>query len=129
MRKLIFFLLILLSISSACESINTQADNLLSKEEMVPILRDMMLLEATYNTRLIRLDDKEERMERFSFEILDKYNVTKEDFDASYEYYVSNSEEFEGVLELVFEELSKMETEAAGLNEKEIQNDSTLIQE
>ena len=79
-----------------------------------------MLLEATYNTQLVREKDKTERMRKYSQEVFEHHNVTQEEFDVSYEYYIKNPEEFEAMLELVFEELNKMETEAAKYNEMKV---------
>ena len=113
----------------SCQLEKDSSSELIEKEEMVLLLKDMMLLEATYNTRLIKLTDKKERMIQYSDEILEKHAVSKESFDDSYEYYLDHSEEFEEILELVFEELNKMETEAHKYNAKELNKDTTLISE
>ena len=68
-------------------------------------------------------------MLKYSKEIFDKHQVTEERFDRSYDYYINNSEEFELVLELVFEELNKMETQSAGTTEIIEGADSTLTSE
>ena len=94
---------------------------------MVQVIKDLMLLEATYNTQLIRVKDKNERMVKYTEEIFNKHNISEEDFDSSYDYYIKNPSEFEAMLELVFEELNKMETEAAKYNEKKVEGDSTLV--
>jgi len=93
------------------------------------ILKDMVLLEATFNTRLIRFDDRNVRMAHYNVEILSKHGISKEKFDRSFEYYSSDSDEFESILELVFEELNKLETEASKYNEIQVKSDSTLISE
>jgi hypothetical protein len=104
-------------------------EDVLPPEKMALILNDFMLLEATYNTKLIRVDNKDELMLRYSNEIFDHYEISKEKFDLSYEYYTQHTEEFEAVLELVFEELNKMETEStSGLGSRVI-SDSTLVSE
>ena len=129
----IFIFLIILSIGFSCNNKNKKPDTLIQKNEMSLILTDLTMLEATYNTRLIRVSDKTERMLKYSEEVLDRHNVSKENFDVSYEYYMDNPEEFEMIMELVFEELNKLETEASKYNEKELEtkleNDSTKVAE
>jgi len=129
----IFIFLIIISIGFSCNNQNKKPDMLIQQTEMSLILTDLTLLEATYNTRLIRIADKTERMLKYSEEILDRHNVSKENFDISYEYYMDHPEEFEVIMELVFEELNKLETEASKYNEVEIETeqktDSTIVVE
>lgn len=127
MNRLIFIFFISISLLSACENSIKKPDNLIPEEEMALILADVMLLEATYNTKLIRVENKNELMRKFSAEILANHDVTKEAFDASYEYYVEEPEDFENILELVFEELNKMETESSDFNDKKEPTDSILV--
>ena len=123
------FLIILISLSLVgCKSEEEEYQAVMPEEQMVQIMKDFMLLEATFNTRLIRMSDKDERMESYSEEILEKHGVSKEDFDASYEYYVYHPVEFESMMQLVFEELNKMETEAAKYRKRPLQ-DSTEVEE
>jgi hypothetical protein len=126
MKNSISILLISIALFS-CKSGTDKPDNLIEEKEMVMILTDMTLLEATYNTRLIRVSDKKELMIKYSEEILRKHQVSKERFDLSYEYYIDEPEKFEAILELIFEELNKLETEASKYNEMDIENDSTKV--
>lgn len=123
MRKGIIIFLLISFFGIACESNKNKPENLIQKKEMALILTDLMLLEATYNTRLIRVPDKRDRMVKYSKEIVDHHMVSKESFDASYEYYMDHPEDFEAILELVFEELNKLETEASEYNEVELEED------
>ena len=66
-------------------------------------------------------------MLKYSDEILKHHNVSRESFDYSYEYYINHPEEFEATFELVFEELSKLETESLKFQQKALENDSTLV--
>ena len=127
LTKVLFLILCLIQVS--CQLDQEKPSDLIEKDQMVLLLKDMMLLEATYNTRLIKLNDKKEKMIQYSDEILEKHAVSKKSFDDSYEYYLDHSTEFEDILELVFEELNKMETEAHKYNAKEVNKDSTLVSE
>ena len=129
MRSLSFILIIFTLLTSACSGSNDKPKDLIPKEKMSLILRDMVVLEATFNTRLIRLTDKDERMIRYNDEILNQHQVSKQAFDDSYEYYLDHEEDFEAIMELVFEELNKMETEASKYNELSQETDSTLVSE
>lgn len=127
MNKIFFVFLISLSFFYACEIGNEEPKDLIPKEKMSLILKDFMLLEATYNTKLIRVENKNELMHTFSDEILANYGVSKEAFDNSYEYYVGNEHDFEDIIELVFEELNKMETKSSNFNDEKSPTDSTLV--
>ena len=121
-----FIILLLLLIGFSCSNGDKNKDLLIPKEKMALILTDLMLLEATYNSQLIRLNDNVERMLKYSDEILKHHDVSKEAFDYSYEYYMDDTEEFEATFELVFEELNKLETESLKF-QKALKNDSTLV--
>jgi hypothetical protein len=129
MKKIFIVFFISLSFLSACDIGDSEPGNLIPKKKMALILKDFMLLEATYNTRLIRVENKDELMHTFSDEILANYGVSKKDFDDSYEYYVGNSQDFEEIIELVFEELNKMETKSSNFNDTKVPKDSILISE
>ena len=129
MRSFSFLLISLLLLASSCSESKDKPKDLIQKEKMSLILKDMVLLEATFNTRLIRLEDKDERMIKYNEEILNKHQVSKQAFDDSYEYYLDHKEDFEDIMELVFEELNKMETEASKYNEVIQKTDSTFVSE
>jgi hypothetical protein len=129
MRSLYLILITFILFAPACDGSKDKPKDLIPKEKMSLILTDMVLLEATYNTRLIRLTDKDERMVDYNEEILDQHQVSKEAFDDSYDYYLAHEEDFEAIMELVFEELNKMETEALKYNEVSQKTDSTLVSE
>ncbi len=126
MKQSALVILLFILIGTSCSNGNKVQENLIPNEKMALILADFMLLEATYNMQLVRLDDKDERMIKYSDEILKHYNVSRESFDYSYEYYINHPEEFEATFELVFEELSKLETESFKFQQKALENDSTL---
>jgi len=127
MKQSILILLLFILVGTSCSNENKLEEKLIPKEKMALILTDLMLLEATYNMQLVRLEDKDERMLKYSDEILDHHNVSRESFDYSYDYYMAHSEEFEATFELVFEELSKLETESLKFQQKALENDSTLV--
>lgn len=127
MKQHTLIILLFILIGPSCSNENKGEEKLIPKEKMALILTDFMLLEATYNMQLVRLEDKDERMLEYSNEILNHHNVSRETFDFSYEYYMNHSEEFEATFELVFEELSKLETESLKFQQRALENDSTLV--
>lgn len=129
MSKKYLVLIILSIVIVSCNNTNDPPKNLIPHDKMALIITDLTLLEATYNTKLIRIDNKKELMQKYSNEIFEKHQVTEDTFDKSYDYYINNSEEFELILELVFEELNKMETQSAGTTEVIEGVDSTITSE
>ena len=127
MKLSALIILFFIFMGTSCSNRNKAEEMLIPKEKMALVITDFMLLEATYNMQLIRLDDKDERMIKYSDEILKHHDISRESFDYSYEYYMDHSSEFEATLELVFEELNKLETESLKFQQKALENDSTLV--
>ena len=78
---------------------------------MVLILIDIQVLEATYNTRLIYEEDRNEKMDRYYQEIFENHQTNIDLFNESYTYYQENSEILEAIYEEVLEKLETMQTE------------------
>jgi hypothetical protein len=108
-RFAIFSFLVFFSVS--CEIQEETPDNILSEEKMASILVDTQLLEATYNSRLLNLLDRKERMTRYYNEIFEHHGVTEESFNESYTYYEEHPEKLDLIYEMVFEDLERLLTE------------------
>ena len=78
---------------------------------MIPILVDIQILESTYNTRLIHVEDRHEKMERYYQEIFEKHHTTIDLFNESYTYYEENPEQLEVIYDQVLEDLEVLQTE------------------
>ncbi|RLD25110.1 MAG: hypothetical protein DRI54_05415 [Bacteroidetes bacterium] len=104
------FLAFLLLIQLSCDQNERRPENIISEDSMVPILVDIQILEATYNNRLIHVEDRNERMERYYKEIFEKHQTSSDLFNESYSYYEEHPAILQAIYEVVLEKLEAMET-------------------
>jgi hypothetical protein len=93
----------------ACSSESEPPENLISQDKMVDVLVDLQLLEATYNIKLVLLDNRSERMNRYTLEVFNHHQITQAMFDSSYAYYEKDPEALINIYEHVFEKLEALE--------------------
>ena len=101
----------LLLIQLSCDNSKERPESIIAEENMVAILIDIQILEATYNTRLIHLEDRNERMDRYYQEVFENHQTNIDLFNESYTYYQENPEILEAIYEEVLEKLEAMQTE------------------
>ena len=88
--------------------------NIISKEEMVPLIVDMQLIEGANSTKFFQGDTGRTNYALMYNTIFEKHNVEKRQFDSSMSYYTLHSVEMEAIYDQVIEELMKIEaTETA----------------
>jgi hypothetical protein len=113
MKNALFLLLVLLL--SACNG-NTAADspeNVLPKEKMAEVMVDIQLMEAslnlsTYNPQKV---GKQGSIVSLNLDVLKKHNISKQQYDQSFEYYCKNPLELGEVYQLVLNRLSQLQAE------------------
>ncbi|SNR55903.1 protein of unknown function [Maribacter sedimenticola] len=96
MKKYLGIVLLMLVFVSCAESLIEKPDNLIPKEKMVLILKDMAIVNAAKGTNLGKLKDNGIEPTEFIFE---KYEIDSAQFVDSDRYYAS--------LPLVYESLYK----------------------
>lgn len=97
-------------------------ENLVKEKQMIDMIVDIHLAEATYNTRRYA-DDllKNSSSANFYYSVLDKYNVPDTIFEKSYIYYASNPKKFEKMYGEVMNRLNEMEQIYSGRNNEELE--------
>lgn len=124
MKKLSVILFILLfTIISCDEPVVPKPENLIKKNQMIEILVDIHLAEATYNK--VRYDStmKDMTSAHFYYSILEKYQVPDSVFEQSFVFYASVPKDFEKMYREVMNELSRIEQEYSGRKEELLQFD------
>ena len=112
MKKIIPFLIIL--IFAACSSDDQKViipENILSKEKMATVMVDVHLLEAALNIRTFSRDQVAMNTINPNSNILKKNNITKKQYDDSFEFYSKHPLLFSEVYQLVLNNLSKLQAE------------------
>lgn len=121
-----FYILIFLMIwlLSACDKpVIPKPENLIHEKQMIEMLVDIHLAEATFST--FRYDSimKNNSSVNFYYSVLDKYNVADSVFEKSYVYYASVPKNFEKMYRKVMSTLSEKELELSGRKNEELQFD------
>lgn len=112
MKKLIPFFLIFFLYS--CKGIDDKVsipDTILSEQKMAEVMVDVHLLEAALNIGTYTRDQMVMNNISPNSDILKKNNITKKQYDESFEFYSKNTVLFTEVFQLVLNNLSKMQAE------------------
>lgn len=129
MKKQLQILLIALAIILvACDKpIVPKPKELIKEKEMVNMLVDVHLAEATFNK--FRYDSimRDNSAANFYASVLEKYEVPDTLFEQSYVYYASMPKKFEKMYREVMNKLSEMEQESSGRKEQ-LEFDDEAIQ-
>ncbi|MEM0998248.1 MAG: DUF4296 domain-containing protein [Bacteroidota bacterium] len=108
MRSLLysFFLLALVTgLATGCESDKRPAD-LLTEEQMVPILKDMQIAYAGVDNTVRNPASRPLRYEEMNKLVLEKHGMGKEQFFSSYQWYEQHPELMDTIYQQVITQLS-----------------------
>ena len=112
MKKIIsiFFISILASCSSIEDRVSIP-DSILPQEKMAQVMVDVHLLEASLNISTYSKDQVVMNNVNPDSDILKKNNITKKQYDESFDFYSKNPLLLTEVYQLVLNNLSKMQAE------------------
>ena len=109
LSKIFFIFYFGFFISSCTNSISTDEEskpkNLISIEEMIDILIDVQLIEASLIKKRGKNEDTDFYSHYYYKNIFKKFNITKDQYDLSLEYYKNNIEVFEKIYQKVNDSL------------------------
>jgi len=109
--------LMLLSCTSKIEKITPPPDNLIPQNTMVEIIVDLHLMDGVLQSSQKRGDREMESKKYYLYKsILEKYDITREQFESSMEYYQQDLETIDAIYADVVTELSKMKSETENEN-------------
>ncbi|MCE3279602.1 MAG: hypothetical protein K0S44_1793 [Bacteroidetes bacterium] len=109
-KKIIFSVLISYFFSCSNPQKVSIPSSVLSKEKMAEVMVDVHLLEATLNVQ-VGSNDKLKTEGASSINVYNKHQVTKAQFDESFEFYTQNPEMLVEIYQLVLNDLSKLQAE------------------
>jgi len=105
-------LITMLFISSCNPNPKTEApDNLIQKEKFIDIMVDVRMVETTIRKKIGRGKDINETTEYYYNYIFDKYNISREQFNSSLDYYSKDVKEMQEINITVVEKLTQLESE------------------
>ncbi len=115
MKKSAVILVLFLSILVSCNrEVIKKPDHLVKEKEMINMLVDIHLAEATFNRMRNDTIVKKSSSVDFYYSVLAKYNVADSVFERSFIYYASNPKNFEKMYREVMNKLSEIEQEFSG---------------
>ena len=118
MKKLFIIFVFLLTGLVSCDKLPIEKpENLISEKEMIKMLVDIHIAEATFNH--MRYDSliKKSSSTDFYYSILDKYQIPDSVFEKSFVFYASTPRQFEKMYQDVMNKLSETEQEFSGRKE------------
>ncbi|MFL5765826.1 MAG: DUF4296 domain-containing protein [Bacteroidia bacterium] len=107
----VIFCLLLFSCTSIEERKASIPSDVLPEEKMALVMVDVHLLEAALNAGTYGKDNVMLQNVRPSTDILKKNEVTREQFDKSFDFYSRNPKLLAEVYQLVLNDLSKMQAQ------------------
>ncbi|WP_167617557.1 DUF4296 domain-containing protein [Maribellus sediminis] len=103
----------------ACDKpIMPKPKHLINEKQMIDMLVDVHLAEATYNKYRYDSVMQDNSSANFYASVLDKYAVSDSLFEQSYVYYASLPKKFEKMYRKVMSKLSEQEQEFSGRKEE-----------
>lgn len=122
MKKLIvIFILSVFAFLSCEESVVPKPENLIKENQMIEMLADIHLAEATFNRFRYDSTMQHSTSADFYYSILDKYQIPDSVFEQSFVYYASTPKSFEVMYRKVMNKLSSLEQEYSGRKEELLQ--------
>lgn len=116
MKIICFTLLIFFFAISACDKSHIEKpENLIGEKQMIDMLVDVHLAEATFNIGKYNDENmKNSSSADFYYSVLEKYQVPDSVFEKSFVYYASQIKQFERMYRQVMNRLNEMEQEFSG---------------
>ncbi|MCD6354909.1 MAG: DUF4296 domain-containing protein [Prolixibacteraceae bacterium] len=123
MKKHFFVLIVAaLAILSCDKELIERPENLIKEKQMIEMMADMHLAEATFNGRRYKDNTvKKSSSSDFYYSVLKKYEVADSVFEKSFVYYASNPKNFEKMYRKVMNILSEKEEMYSGKNNKTLE--------
>jgi|688.fasta_scaffold459982_2 hypothetical protein len=114
MRLIILFLVVSLIACGRKEAAQEIPDDILPMEKFSEIMTDVHLLEAVNNQKMIREDDQKVMTAEYYEQVFEKYQISREEFEKSYTFWVSRPEDMMLIYDQVINNLNKMEEQETG---------------
>ena len=107
-----FLLLFFLGCTQKIETVATPPENLIPQDQMVDIVVDLLIFDAILVEKQ-RSNSKDIDSTKYYLHnsIMEKYNITREGFESSFDYYANNLKVMDGIYADAITKLSKMQGE------------------
>jgi hypothetical protein len=109
MKRIVFILIILVSLASACKKTENIPEHIIQPPLYTQILKDILLAEANHKLAIrngLRIDNM---LDSSYYHIYTQYGVSPDDVDSSFNYYTEHPHILKEITEEVLNELHKLE--------------------
>ena len=113
-KKVIILSVIVIALISCERAVIEKPRDLIKEKQMINMLFDIHLAEATYNRMRYDTIVRNSSSEDFYYSVLEKYEVPDSVFERSFIYYASNPKNFEKMYREVMNKLSETEQGFSG---------------
>ena len=112
---IIFLVFVILSgcTTDISEKRGNPPPDLIPRNEIVDVIADMHLYDAVMKEKQKKHRDVQKSKYYLYQTVMDKYHITREQFESSLTYYQQDLDEYNKIYDDVIEKLSKMKAEAA----------------
>jgi hypothetical protein len=86
-------------------------NHLIPRDEMISILVDIHLVEASFKTNPVRKEDPYTYSSVYYESVFKKYSITRKDFEENLKYYQQDIKDFDKMYEEVITRLSKLQSD------------------
>jgi len=115
MKKTAIILALLVYVFVSCDdSVIKKPDSLVKEKQMINMLIDIHLAEATFNRMRYDTIIRNSSSANFYYSVLDKYEIPDSVFEKSFLYYASDTKNFEKMYREVMNKLSETEQSFSG---------------
>ncbi len=115
-RHIIYIVISLIVISGCTTDISEKKEkppaNLIPRDEIVNVIVDMHLYDAAIKEKQKKHRDILKSKYYLYQTVMEKYNITREQFESSLKYYQQDLDDYDKIYDDVIEKLSKMKAEA-----------------
>jgi hypothetical protein len=112
-KALYIFLFLIVFISSCKDKKVVIPDNIFPEEKMIQVMSDVQLVETLYTREKLEGRENINKITELYALVLEKHEISREQFKESYSFYVAHPKLMEKVYEGVLAEISKKQAELA----------------
>lgn len=111
MKKLLFTISVFSLVFTSCKEkiVESQPADLFPRDSMVQVMKEITLVEAVYQKRMINTLNQRDSATTLFAEILAENNISQERFTRSYTWYKRTPQEAEKLFDDIITELSKLD--------------------
>lgn len=84
-----------------------EPDNLIPRDSIVLILKDLIVIEAHVQTKYVHVSQYHKLMTKSGLEVLKKYHVSHDRFESSIDYYGSRQEMMQSIYAEILDSLNR----------------------